>query len=223
MRAALPLLVLLALVLPEAHARKSSKSRFPPVRLYHVNFRKDLRFALYDSKGFPKKSQMKRLERHLRCHHTGKRHGIHWRLQQLIYKVARHFPVQRLEVVSGYRHPRIARRKGVPKSYHTRGRALDFRVPGVPNSRLKDYLRSFRKVGVGYYPNSTFVHLDVRDKRSAYWVDESGPENGVAKKPEKDLEKEPHQTAEPEPSSPPPDAQASRPHPPPPPAQADDS
>lgn len=29
-------------------------------------------------------------------------------------------------------------------------------------------------MGVGYYPRSTFVHLDVRD-RSAYWVDRSRP------------------------------------------------
>jgi uncharacterized protein YcbK (DUF882 family) len=170
-----------------------------------VNFRKDLRFSLYDPKGFPQKSQMKRLERHLRCHHTGKRHGIHWRLQQLIYKVARHFPAQRLEVVSGYRHPRIARLKGVPKSYHTRGRALDFRVPGVPNARLRDYLRTFKKVGIGYYPNSTFVHLDVREKRSAYWVDESGPERGAEIKRAK--AKKPTQPDTPAAKSPPPDAQ----------------
>src|SRR5262249_36429710 len=33
------------------------------------------------------------------------------------------------------------------------------------------------RVGVGYYPNSDFVHLDVRPagKKSAYWVDYSAP------------------------------------------------
>jgi hypothetical protein len=45
---------------------------------------------------------------------------------------------------------------------------------GVPNSALRDYLRTLRDVGVGYYPNSTFVHLDVRE-RSASWVDYAGP------------------------------------------------
>ncbi len=40
---------------------------------------------------------------------------------------------------------------------------------------LRDYLRSrFSKVGVGYYTNVPFVHLDVRKKRSAFWVDTSG-------------------------------------------------
>jgi hypothetical protein len=28
---------------------------------------------------------------------------------------------------------------------------------------------------VGYYPNSSFIHLDVRKDRSAFWIDYSGP------------------------------------------------
>jgi hypothetical protein len=39
---------------------------------------------------------------------------------------------------------------------------------------LRDFLRTQARVGVGYYPNSSFVHLDVR-KQSAYWVDHAGP------------------------------------------------
>jgi len=35
--------------------------------------------------------------------------------------------------------------------------------------------RTFDKVGVGYYPNSSFVHLDVRKDHSAFWIDYSGP------------------------------------------------
>ena len=31
-------------------------------------------------------------------------------------------------------------------------------------------------MGVGYYPNSSFVHLDVRNHFS-YWVDYAGPVN----------------------------------------------
>ena len=41
---------------------------------------------------------------------------------------------------------------------------------------LRDYFRrTFQHVGVGYYPNSSFVHLDVRDGPSAFWIDYSGP------------------------------------------------
>jgi hypothetical protein len=35
-------------------------------------------------------------------------------------------------------------------------------------------LQELSETGVGYYPNSTFVHVDVRPD-AAYWVDRSGP------------------------------------------------
>ena len=47
-------------------------------------------------------------------------------------------------------------------------------TPGIDNVTLRDYLRTLTSVGVGYYPNSSFVHLDVRDANT-YWVDYAGP------------------------------------------------
>jgi hypothetical protein len=95
------------------------------------------------------------------------------RLVRVLYQVGRHFPGRRLEVVSGYRHPSVAKN---PHSPHMQGLACDFRIPGVRNADLRDYLRrDFQKVGVGYYPNSSFVHVDVRKDRSAFWIDYSGP------------------------------------------------
>jgi hypothetical protein len=44
----------------------------------------------------------------------------------------------------------------------------------VPNEVLRDYCRTFKSTGVGYYPNSLFVHFDVR-QQTTYWVDLSGP------------------------------------------------
>jgi hypothetical protein len=95
------------------------------------------------------------------------------RLIALIYRTGRHWPGRRVEVVSGYRHPKFAKN---PRSPHMKGLACDFRVVGVSNAELRDYLRhNFDKVGVGYYPNSSFVHLDVRKDHSAFWIDYSGP------------------------------------------------
>jgi hypothetical protein len=54
------------------------------------------------------------------------------------------------------------------------GRAVDIVVPGVPNDEVAGYAREFGRVGVGHYPVSGFVHLDVRD-RSFFWRDPSGP------------------------------------------------
>ena len=95
---------------------------------------------------------------------------LHPRLIRLMQKVAEHYPGKRIEVVSAQRR----KRQNGNESYHNKGQALDFRVSGVSNKSLTQYLRSFDKVGVGYYPNSIFVHMDVRD-RNAYWIDYSGP------------------------------------------------
>jgi hypothetical protein len=93
---------------------------------------------------------------------------LHEGLVERLQRVADHFPGKTLEVVSGHRpEARFTSR-------HHHGRALDFRVRGVSRERLRDFLRSFEATGVGYYPNSTFVHMDVRDDKG-YWVDRSGP------------------------------------------------
>lgn len=101
---------------------------------------------------------------------SGVDHPTHWRLATLLAAVANHFPGATIEVVSGYRH----HSRHTDRSNHTRGRAVDMRVEGVGNRRLFELLRaSFADVGVGYYPNGTFVHLDVREA-ATIWVDYSG-------------------------------------------------
>jgi hypothetical protein len=50
-------------------------------------------------------------------------------------------------------------------------------APGVSNEQLVAYCRNVSDTGCGYYPNSSFVHLDVRAPRTGhvYWIDASGP------------------------------------------------
>lgn len=93
------------------------------------------------------------------------------RLLTLVQKVADHWSGRRIEVVSAYRQPL---NEGQAGSRHAKAKALDFRVAGISNAALRDFARTLGEVGVGYYPNSTFVHLDVRETR-AFWVDWSGP------------------------------------------------
>ncbi len=109
------------------------------------------------------------IERVLASWRTGKRHEIDPRLVRLIVKMSDTFGGRPIRVVSGYRE-----RSYAFESKHKVGRAFDFSIPGIPNGVLKDYLRSLKDVGVGYYPNSTHLHVDVREA-SAYWIDESRP------------------------------------------------
>jgi len=91
------------------------------------------------------------------------------RLVRLVVKVSDTFGGRPIRVVSGYRNESYAL-----NSRHRRSQALDFSIPGVPNEALRDYVLTFPNVGVGYYPNSSFIHLDVRETKT-YWVDLSGP------------------------------------------------
>lgn len=100
---------------------------------------------------------------------TGKQMLIDERLLALVADVSDEFGGRPIRIVSGYREHSYA-----PDSRHKSGEAFDFSVPDVPNEAVRDFLRSLPDVGVGYYPNSTHVHVDVRDKQT-YWVDYSRP------------------------------------------------
>lgn len=107
----------------------------------------------------------------------GKRPPLDERLIRLLVQTSDHFGGRPLRIVSGYRL-----KSYYQDSRHRMSRAVDFSIPGVPNEVLRDYLRRFRNVGVGYYPNSSFVHLDVRSS-SAYWVDYARPGEPPRKTP----------------------------------------
>jgi hypothetical protein len=90
--------------------------------------------------------------------------GLVTRLQA----IADRFAGREIHIVSGYR------RSARTSSRHRQGRALDLRVDGIAREDVVALARTFDATGVGYYPNSTFTHIDVRD-RSFYWVDRSAP------------------------------------------------
>lgn len=114
----------------------------------------------------------------MRCHHTGKKHPMDSRLIGILQQTAHHFGGSKVWVVAGYRAPEIARKKGNPRSPHQRGVAVDFYIEGVSNERVRDYLLGqYHRIGVGYYPRSGFVHVDVgrTHVKNAFWVDASRP------------------------------------------------
>ncbi|WP_437587094.1 DUF882 domain-containing protein [Sorangium sp. So ce1000] len=84
--------------------------------------------------------------------------------------LARRYPGRLVSLVSGYR----PQSQG---SLHQTGRALDLRIAGVRNDELAAACRELADTGCGYYPNSSFVHVDVRapGTGSVSWIDASGP------------------------------------------------
>jgi LysM repeat protein len=94
---------------------------------------------------------------------------FHPRLIHMLQRVAERFPGHAVEIISGYR----PHKRGTKISKHNQGRAVDFRIRGISNKELYDFIKELPKVGAGYYPNSVFVHLDVRDQKTL-WTDYSG-------------------------------------------------
>ena len=71
-----------------------------------------------------------------------------------------------IHVISGYRSPKTnnmlrSRGRAVAKSsQHTQGKALDFFIPGVSVTKLRELGLQAHRGGVGYY-SGAFVHLDT--------------------------------------------------------------
>ena len=84
-----------------------------------------------------------------------------------------HKPDGLIEIVCGYRSEAsneylrsLSPETGVAEhSQHVLSKAIDIRVPGVSTDRLRDAALSLEMGGVGYYPRSGFVHVDVGDVR----------------------------------------------------------
>jgi uncharacterized protein YcbK (DUF882 family)/LysM repeat protein len=113
------------------------------------------------------------MSRILRFYQTNEKISMDPRLATLIGMVSDHFGGRTIHVISGFRPYSPA--QYTRHSNHNVGRAMDFAVEGVPNSAVRDFCRTFRNAGVGYYPNSTFVHLDARPGK-VFWIDYSGPD-----------------------------------------------
>jgi uncharacterized protein YcbK (DUF882 family) len=138
--------------------------------VHAVRLGEEFRIRVKDAHGHIPPSAMKAFERMMRQGNGA--HSVDPRLVALVGIVSSHFGGKPIEVVSGYRA--YTPTQYTAHSNHNLGKALDFRIRGVNNEALRDFCRTLRSAGCGYYPNSTFVHLDVRDSK-AFWTDWSHP------------------------------------------------
>ncbi len=107
---------------------------------------------------------------------TGEKRELDPRLLELLRTLARRHPSVRIELVSGYRSPKLnemMRKKGrhvASHSQHSLGHAVDFRLVVEPETRgmdPRDLEKEIRELGwqggVGVYTLKTdwFVHADV--------------------------------------------------------------
>ena len=107
---------------------------------------------------------MLRLNPHRRAHRNRPR------LAALVAQVSDHFGGRPIHVVSGFRP--YSPVQYTVHSNHNAGRAMDFSIEGVPTTAVRDFCRTFRDAGVGFYPEQYVRSPGCADRKS-YWIDYS--------------------------------------------------
>lgn len=148
-----------------AATRKLSPDR--RLALYNTHTREELCICYY-SKGSYDPAALVQIDQVLRDHRTDEIKPIDPRLLDLLHTVSSRIrPCDPFHVISGYRsvttNQNLRRRstKVARHSLHTQGQAIDIRLPGYRTGHLRDLCVNLRSGGVGYYPESDFVHLDI--------------------------------------------------------------
>ncbi|HLN22426.1 MAG TPA: DUF882 domain-containing protein [Patescibacteria group bacterium] len=111
---------------------------------------------------------MRQINHILRDHYSGDIHQMDPQVADLLCvlhnRLGTHKPLQ---IVSGYRSPHTnamlaSMTDGVAAhSLHMEGKAVDIRIEGMQVRTIGRAAKSLRLGGVGQYPSSNFVHVDV--------------------------------------------------------------
>lgn len=137
------------------------------LHLYNLHTFETLK-AVYWRDGTYLAEGLAQISYHLRDFRTGGIKPIDPTLLNILHRLSSNIDVSGpINVISGYRTPAtnamLAARsdKVAANSFHMRGQAIDIRVPGFATIGMRDMALSISKGGVGYYPESDFVHLDT--------------------------------------------------------------
>jgi uncharacterized protein YcbK (DUF882 family) len=148
--------------LPDAFAEQRR------LRLYHTHTRQRIDVVYWRDNSYVPDA-LAQLDRFLRDHLTGDVHHFDPRLFDVLFDLTKAAgrPNSEIDVVCGYRSPQTneflrTHTTGVARqSLHMQAEAIDIRLPGVKTSGLRDAALALGRGGVGYYPVSDFIHVDV--------------------------------------------------------------
>jgi uncharacterized protein YcbK (DUF882 family) len=164
-----------------AFSRAATAARTEPLavphertlRLYNTHTGESLRSIFWAEGEFVPEALVD-INKLLRDHRSNTIAPIDPQLLLLLDKVSARFGSRELmHVISGYRSPETnqmlaAHSDGVARhSMHLEGKAIDVRMPGHDLRSLHRAAMAIKGGGVGYYPESQFVHLDTG--RPRHW------------------------------------------------------
>ncbi len=140
---------------------------------YNTHTGESLKTAYWDRGGYIPEA-LAEINHILRDYRINEVKPIDFYLLDMLFAIRQELePRNPFRIISGYRSPEtnaLLRKwnRGVDKnSFHIYGQAADFRIPGFELSSIRQVALGLRKGGVGYYPHSDFVHVDVG--RFRYW------------------------------------------------------
>jgi uncharacterized protein YcbK (DUF882 family) len=128
------------------------------VNLYDENERRSGRVAIFRD-GSTDEATSTKLMNLFRCRKTYREKMISSGTLAMLADVADRYPGKTIEYISAYRATRDESRT----SPHRHATAIDFRIRGVQLRDIRDYVwRTYTHVGVGWYPEGQYIHIDSR-------------------------------------------------------------
>lgn len=137
------------------------------------NLGDEVRVNIYKPDGSFDDAALAKLDELFRCLVTGEVRAMRAELYEQLSRIQDHFEGKQILMVSAFRLTDDG------SSRHHHASAVDFKVQGVSIYEVKKFASTLDtgNMGLGIYPNTQFVHLDVRapGEPSFYWTDYSGP------------------------------------------------
>jgi len=138
------------------------------LRLYHTHTGERLDVVYRQGDAYIP-AALAKLDHFLRDHRTGDVHHYDPRVFDLLTDLTQAVgrPDAEIQIICGYRTPKSneflrTHTSGVAKkSLHMLAEAIDIRLPGTRTAKFRDAALSLARGGVGYYPTSDFIHVDV--------------------------------------------------------------
>lgn len=141
--------------------------------LHNTHNNERLTLTYRDALGRYDQEALKALNWILRCHFTNEVAEMDLRVIEYLNRVDKNLGGgNEIQIISGYRSPSyngLLRHEGsgvAKNSYHMKGKAIDIAIPGIAIHAVRQVALSLEAGGVGYYPQTGFVHIDSGKVRS---------------------------------------------------------
>ncbi|SLM63649.1 MULTISPECIES: YcbK family protein [Dickeya] len=154
-------------LLPGQSLASLSTARPRILTLNNVNTGERIKVEFFDGRRY-NKSELSRLNHFFRDYRANKVKTIDPALFDQLYRLQVMLGTTKpVQLISGYRSYstnedlRSSSRGVAKQSYHTQGKAMDFHIEGVQLANIRKAALKMRAGGVGYYPQSNFIHIDT--------------------------------------------------------------